>query len=254
MKKVFLCVPCFNESKRLPHFIQQIELCLNDVQKLQLQIHICFLNDGSTSEETQKMHNLIEGHNFSQIKFELVSFAMNRGKGAVLRDGFKQALLQDVDYIGFCDGDGATSFPEVLKIINAFSIYPDKDVIIGSRWKALGYEVSRSLKRHYSGRIFATILSNLFKIPVYDSQCGAKFFKRSIITTQLLDLCYDDKWLFDTQMLINLYNSKKNILEFPINWQDQPDSKVFLIRDSWRMFWGLWKFKKYLKTLNITNS
>jgi glycosyltransferase involved in cell wall biosynthesis len=244
MNKICICVPCFNESQRLPTLVEQIRISLSD--KTEVQFTFYFLNDGSAPAETKKMQQIVEICKIPGVYTEFLNFPINRGKGAVLRDGFKQALQHQFDYIGFCDGDGATPIDELVKILRAFEVFPETDVIIGSRWKALGYTINRSLKRHLSGRVFATLLSNIFNIPVYDSQCGAKVFRRRVLSLELLEFCFDQKWLFDTQLLIVLFHTKAKILEFPVNWTDQAGSKISFVRDCWRMFWGLLKFKKYL--------
>lgn len=244
MIKVCICVPCYNEAKRLSVLVEQINTAFSDQPDIKATFY--FLNDGSRPEEALAMRELLLRTKIDRVQIEFIDFPINRGKGAVLRDGFRRALEGDFDFIGFCDGDGATPVGEMIKLLRGFLFFPEKDLIIGSRWRALGYRVSRSLKRHISGRIFATLLSNLFQIPVYDSQCGAKIFRKQALSYTLLETCYDNKWLFDTQLLILLYKTGHNILEFPINWEDQADSKVSLLKDSWRMFLGLWKFRNFI--------
>ena len=218
------------------------------------RIDIKFFDDGSGEKEGQNLKEAVlkagtEIKNFT-LKYEL--FPINRGKGAVLRDGFKQGIAE-YQYVGFLDGDGATPFYEMIRIMEKLvnETGAVADAMIGSRVKCLGKTVQRSLKRHLSGRIFATLLSNIFSIPVYDSQCGAKLFSTSILSVSLLDHCYDQRWLFDTQLLILIYRKKFRVLETPVDWKDIPGSKVSLFRDSWRMFWGLLAFRSYLKKAGL---
>ncbi len=241
-----ICVPCFNESNRLSLFLNQIQELSNLNTFQDHSIDFTFLNDGSLHDESQKMNSIITTFKSTRFNISMINFDSNRGKGAVLRDGFQVAINKNCyDIIGFMDGDGATGALELQNLILNFEKNKDLDLVIGSRWKALGYKVERTLKRHLMGRIFATLLSVIFDIPVYDSQCGAKLFKATVLNNKLLTYCYDNKWLFDTQLLITLYLSKKKIIEQPVNWKDQPGSKVHILRDSWRMFVGLITFKKY---------
>lgn len=245
MDKVLICIPCYKESKRLAPFLEQI-LALD--QALPYQLNIRFLDDGSGPEEQQKFAAYMESAQKQFKHFQIGSqlFATNRGKGAVLRDGFSYGLTENFNIVGFSDGDGATPFYEILAMIEELRAAPALQVLIGSRIKCLGKTVERSYKRHLSGRIFATLLSNIFNIPVYDSQCGAKLFKTTVLSSEVLKTCYDQRWLFDTQLLILLYKGGVAIRERMVDWADVPGSKVNLLKDSYRMFMGLLQFRTHL--------
>src|SRR5690606_10692608 len=95
--------------------------------------------------------------------------------------------------------------------------------------------IHRSLKRHYLGRIFSTFSSQALKIPIYDTQCGAKLIK-SEICSLLFDKGFMSKWLFDIEIIFRLKNSMKSvdpesfILEVPLRtWQDKGQSKIKLM-------------------------
>ncbi len=248
---VCICVPCYRESQRLPAFIADIRRVFSSSQTSRVTLY--FLDDGSGEFETKLMRAAVDDlKDNSHISFHYVEFPENRGKGAVLRDGFANAMKNGFDLIGFFDGDGATPAKEILNLIHQFEHTPESDVVVGSRWKALGHPVERSFKRHLSGRIFATILSILYSIPIYDSQCGAKLFRKRVLTSELLALCDNQNWLFDTQLIITLHSRGRDIFELPVVWKDQPGSKINLIRDSFRMFWGLLIFRRKLRIKSVT--
>ncbi len=251
---VSIIIPCFNEGNRFPNMA--VALCKSLVNiSPHLALHFCVADDGSAlwhKEVTARAVQQAALHFEAPHTIEMRSFEKNRGKGAVLRELFQEFRLSHA-YIGFFDADGATAPDEMIRILNLLIARPELDSVIGCRLKALGYFVDRSTKRHISGRIFATLLSTILKIPVYDSQCGAKLFRSKIISDSLLSLCDNQNWLFDTQLVVTLYHMRAALLEVPISWHDAPGSKVSLLKDAYRMASGICEFRPRLRTFLIEN-
>lgn len=248
--KTLIVIPAYNESKRLPGFLTQLNSFNSDGKLGNVTIKV--VDDGSSIDEVNLLKKAVlatKVNKYTELKFKESS--PNKGKGAVLREAFLKGLSEDFDVLGFLDADGSTSFNDMESLLNYLSVNKNVDVVIGSRWKCLGKHIERSLKRHLSGRIFATLVSNIFDIPVYDSQCGAKLFRTKILSKKTLKFCDSNKWLFDTQLLILLYEKGIKIHEYPINWADKADSKVSLIKDSFKMFYGLVKYKSKLNNERV---
>ena len=98
----------------------------------------------------------------------------------------------------------------------------------------LGRQVDRHFKRHLIGRVFATLVSELLHIPVYDSQCGLKLIPNSAFQEVRARLSLTG-FAFDVDLLVKLLDSNHPVREEPIDWHETPGGKVRLIRDSWRM-------------------
>ena len=105
-------------------------------------------------------------------------------------------------------------------------------MVLGSRIKRLGASIDRKAKRHYLGRVFATFASLTLRLPVYDTQCGAKLVQAALVP-QLFDQPFLSRWIFDVELLArlrNLVGVQKLLdatIEAPLDkWEDIGGSKL----------------------------
>jgi len=122
---------------------------------------------------------------------------------------------------------------EVSRMIEAVRHEP-ATAHFASRVKMLGRTIERSLHRHLVGRIFATLVSEVLDIEVYDSQCGLKFVPASSYR-KICGRLREDGFAFDVDLLVALLDGGEAVVEFPVDWRDVAGSKVHLLRDSLRM-------------------
>ena len=142
------------------------------------------------------------------------------------------ASLGRYDMIGFLDADLATPLEEIRLLADMMVKRPELCVTMGARLKRLGANVQRKAYRHYMGRVFATVVSLLFRMPVYDSQCGAKLFRAALVP-ELFKEPFSSGWLFDVEILLrlrDLYPDYENVVcEVPLCvWIEQGDSRIRL--------------------------
>ena len=109
----------------------------------------------------------------------------------------------------------------------------------------LGHKIRRKFIRYFTGRIFTTLVYLLLRIPVYDPQCGCKFFRRSSVLA-LFELSGEKGYLFDIEMIAFGYEKKMNFLEVPISWEEVPGGNLHFIKDGLKMLIGLWRIKRRL--------
>jgi hypothetical protein len=106
----------------------------------------------------------------------------------------------------------------------------------------LGRRVDRLFKRHLLGRVYATMVSQLLRVPVYDSQCGLKIVPRAAFE-KISNRLQVTGFAFDVELMVALLDTGCPIQEVPIDWQEIPGGKVNLIRDSWRMARDVWQIR-----------
>jgi hypothetical protein len=104
-------------------------------------------------------------------------------------------------------------------------------MVLGSRWRRLGSDITRSAVRHGLGRVFATAASLIVGLPVYDSQCGAKVFRAGVVDA-LFGETFSTRWLFDVELLARLRNHSGDAItdaaiEVPLGrWRDVGGSRL----------------------------
>ena len=201
----------------------------------------------------------------------------NVGKAEAVRAGMLRGCHKGSNFVGFWDADLATPLDHVGKFRKVFDEEPHIDMVFGARVGLLGRDIKRSMKRHYMGRVFATLASMSLGMGVYDTQCGSKMFRVGDCERgelrQVLDQPFDTRWVFDCEMIGRFAalrrgttttttttggtgTTKKrpsprprppvqqSIYEYPLHkWEDVGGSKV-KASDIGKMAWGLLQIKR----------
>ena len=244
-KKISLVIPAFNEASRLPGFLNALT---QEFEVAGQTTEIIIVDDGSREEDKRIYRDVVA--NSAGIQIKLIENNLNQGKGAALKQGF---LAASGDWIGYTDADGATSAKEIVRLIKLINEDQEHDGILGSRIRMLGYSNQRFLGRHLSGRVFVTVMNLILNIPAYDPQCGCKFFRKDKLLN-LVNQTRQKGYLFDIELIYLSIRARLNLIEVPISWHDVPGSKVNVISDGFKMFWGLRGIKKDHTNFPVTKS
>jgi len=226
MKKYSNCiiVPCYNEGRRL-----QVKLFEKFILKNE-ELALLFVNDGSSDNTQIVIDSIVQ-----RLPDQVFSYTLskNSGKAEAVRQGFIYALKNiNSDYYSYLDADLATPLNEMKRLHSIISNNSECQFIFGSRFKRLGVTIQRKIFRHYFGRVIATFISLILKLPVYDTQCGAKVFSKELATT-LFQYEFISRWLFDVEIfarIVRQYGREtiNNIaIEEPLHqWIDIAGSKI----------------------------
>jgi hypothetical protein len=150
--------------------------------------------------------------------------------------------------VAFADADGAVSAAEISRAEAFVRADSSTDALFGSRVKMLGRRVSRTVKRHLSGRIFATLVSVVGGVAAYDTQCGLKLVRARALR-RLRPMLACEGFAFDVELCLLLLRGGHRVIEFPVDWHDVPGSKVRLLRDSWRMGREVFRIRQRVDSL-----
>lgn len=222
MIKVCVIIPCYNEENRIP---------LEEFKKFtdcSLGFDFCFVNDGSSDKTGEVLEKFVRNNTG---RFYFFDQQPNGGKAEAVRKGINYMLSKEsYDYVGFLDADLATPLEELPELLKVTQEREKVKMVMGARLKRLGANVQRSNMRHYMGRVFATVVSVLFRLPVYDSQCGAKLIEAPL-AFRIFDEPFQSQWLFDVELLLRvrcIYPDYPAIVfEYPLNeWIEKGGSKI----------------------------
>jgi putative flippase GtrA len=146
-----------------------------------------------------------------------------KGRGLALREAWSRS---DARVVSYMDVDLSTDLRGLLPLV-APLLSGHSDVAIGSRL-ARGAEVVRGPKRELISRTYNTILHATLRVRFTDAQCGFKAVTRGA-AAQLLPQIRDDGWFFDTELLVLAGRDGLRIHEVPVDWVDDPDSRVDIV-------------------------
>jgi dolichyl-phosphate beta-glucosyltransferase len=216
-------IPAYNEAVRLPGYLKDVQAYFEGRDE---PYEVIVVDDGSRDGTAERVREVAAGRPGVIVH----ALAQNRGKGHAVRTGMVRAVGS---LRLMADADGATPIAEVTRLEAA--IAAGADLAVGSR-VLQDPTVVRQVRPHrvLSGHVFNFLVRRLGVVGVVDTQCGFKLF-RGPVAAALFPLLGTDGFGFDVELLLLAQRRGYRIAEVPVNWADQPGSKVGVLRDGPRM-------------------
>ena len=231
-------IPAFNEEARIGPYLAAIREYLDAEYPREYEVLV--VDDGSADGTVA----LVERIGLDWPQLHTISLGTNRGKGAAVRTG---VLAAKGRRILFADADGATPIEEERRL--SMAIANGAGVAAGSRYlPGPGVHRERNRKREAASAVFRTAARVLIGVGVKDTQCGFKMFEAHVGRT-LFERSQENGYLFDIEVLARARRLGMQVAEVAVNWSEQAGSKVRFVRDSLRMFAGLWRLRRRLRTV-----
>lgn len=237
--KISLVIPMYNEISIIDDAIKTFSTFMNNNFE---DWEIIFSDDGSTDGCGDKV---IEA-NKEDSRIILSRYEVNRGKGCAVRTGIEKACG---DIIIFTDCDNAYGEETILRAVNELS-NSDADILIGSRNLTKdGYE-DYTFIRKLASKTYIKVIKVSAKLKLSDSQCGFKAFKHDA-AKKIFRNCQVDRFAFDLEVLLIANKIGYKIIEMPVKIINHRESKVNVVRDTFKMLNDLRKIKKRIKKQKI---
>ena len=220
-----IIIPAYNEESRLPDTLEQV---IRFLEKQTFTSEIVVVENGSRDRTYAIAQEFAKKNgNVRAIQNEA------RGKGLAIQRGMQEAKGE---YLFMCDADLSMPIEELSKFL--LPQLQNVDIAIASREAPGSVRYNEPYYRHITGRVFNILIRLLVLPSLQDTQCGFKCIRadvaRDIFPYQTLT-----GWAFDVELLYIARHHGSRIVEIPIHWYFNADSKVSVFRDSLRMFLDL---------------
>jgi glycosyltransferase involved in cell wall biosynthesis len=228
-------IPVHNEEADLASCVRRLHRHLENDFPYSFVITIA--DNASTDSTPQIAGSLVdELAHVRHIRLE------QKGRGRALAAVW---LASDADVLGYLDVDMSTDLNALLPLV-APLISGHSDVAIGSRLSRHS-RVVRGTKRELISRCYNILLRTTLLTRFSDAQCGFKAIRADVGRT-LLPLVEDTGWFFDTELLVLAERCGLRIHEVPVDWVDDPDSRVDILSTAVADLKGVARVGKALAT------
>lgn len=228
-------VPVYNEERTLESSVRRLHGYLDSHFPYGFRITIA---DNASTDGTQRIATrlALELSGVVAVRLE------EKGRGRALHTVWSRS---DAPVRTYLDVDLSTDLNALLPLV-APLISGHSDIAIGTRL-AGGARVVRGPKRELISRAYNLILRGSLSARFSDAQCGFKAV-RGDVADRLLPLVQDTGWFFDTELLVLAERAGLRIHEVPVDWVDDPDSRVELFRTALADLRGVWRVGRGLAT------
>ena len=225
---VDIVVPVYNEEADLESSVRRLRAYLDD--RFPFVSTITIADNASTDATWAIARRLAD----SMPRVRALHLDQ-KGRGRALRQAW---LASEAPIVAFTDVDLSTDLDALLPLV-APLISGHSQVSIGSRL-ARGARVTRGPKREFISRSYNLILRIVLRVGFRDAQCGFKAM-RADAARALLPEVRDQAWFFDTELLVLAERAGLRVHEVPVDWVDDPDSRVAIGSTALADLRGVWR-------------
>ena len=227
-----IVIPVLNEENALESSVRTlVSFCQNNIGHYDWFITVA--DNGSTDHTLQIAEMLSE--QYSRVRFIRLE---ERGRGRALKMAWSQSEAAMLAYMDVDLSTDLNCFPQFLESVSGLEF----QIAIGSRLISGSKVVGRSFKREFISRCYSLLFRMMFFVSFKDAQCGFKVISRKV-AEEVVPLIKNNGWFFDTELLILAEKYGYSVLEIPVKWVDDPDSRVNIVKTAFEDIKGLLRLR-----------
>jgi len=231
MTKINITIPVYNEEQILEaNVLRLFDFC----QKNLLDQWQIIIADNASTDQTKAI-----AQKLSQIHPQIICFSLlQKGKGLAIKQSWQNFLA---DYYIFMDADLSTNLAALPALIHELK-NSQFDLVVGSRYLP-DSQLKRTWIRIIISKIYNLLVQILFNCPVKDMANGFKGTNQKIIAN-VLPLVQNNKWFFDSELILLAHLNGYQIKEIPVVWQEaKRQTRLSVWQISWEYLKELLKLK-----------
>jgi len=213
-KSISVIIPAYNEENRIGNLLNEL---IDYINSNSLNWEIIVSIDGNDGTE-----EIVKGYSekYAFVKYDKKSG--RNGKG----NSIKRVLpLVKNDYVLLMDADGSIKFDEIIKNLHYLDSY---DAIIFDRYS--NHDNDIPLIRRIPSRGFNILVRILLDINVRDTQCGFKVIRSDLMKRAFSNVSVTNTF-FDVALLFYIKMYGGRIIEIPVNYKHDEDSKFNVVSE-----------------------
>ena len=235
-----ITIPVLNEEKK---FEDSITKTINFLHQNNLDNFKIIVVDNGSNDATKEIGEML-ALKYENLIFESISI---KGVGRALKTSWEKS---HADFFGYMDLDLSTDLSHLIDVVNIFQNNTNAIAVNGSRLLPQSQVKNRKINREFISRAYNFIIKKTLKVEISDAACGFKFFRNNDKTRQILDQIVNKEWFFPSEFIIRLYKLDSLIVEIPVLWTDDHDSKVKVLKLSIKNFREIMRLKNEFKRNN----
>jgi glycosyltransferase involved in cell wall biosynthesis len=216
-----IIIPAYNEEGRLPDTLEQAFTFLQNQSYL---AEVLVVENGSQDRTYEVARQFAADHPQFYALHE-----PGRGKGLAVRRGM---LAARGEYRFMCDADLSMPIAEINRFLPP--ALTEFDIAIASREARGAVRFNEPAYRHLGGRAINLMIRALILPGLHDTQCGFKCFRGQVVEDLFHHQTFNG-WSFDIELLYIARRRNYRIVELPIPWHFNPESKLNVLQDAIQM-------------------
>jgi len=232
--RVDLVIPVLNEAHVLARSVGTVR---DFLARQPWDSRVVVVDNGSTDGTDRVARELVAAHD--NVRFLQLP---QRGRGRALRHAWTQS---DADIVAYTDVDLSTELEALTRLVEGvwgggFDLGTGSRLLPDSR-------TTRSAKREFISRCYNLFVKLILWTSFSDAQCGFKVASRRVVS-EIVPLVEDQAWFFDTELLVLSEKQGYRIMDLPVRWIEDNDSRVKIVSTAWedikgvfRIRWKLWR-------------